>query len=59
VALSFLLARTLESMLYGVRTGDAISLTAAGLLLLVVTGCAAWLPALRATRVPAIRVLRA
>jgi predicted permease len=59
VALSFLLARTLESMLYGVHTGDAISLTAAGLLLLVVTGCAAWLPALRATRVPAIRVLRA
>ena len=46
-------------MLYGVRTGDAISLTAAGLLLLVVTGCAAWLPALRATRVSAIRVLRA
>ena len=59
VALSFLLARTPESMLYGVRTGDAISLTAAGLLLLVATRCAAWLPALRATRVSAIRVLRA
>jgi ABC-type lipoprotein release transport system permease subunit len=46
-------------MLYGVRTGDAVSLATAGLLLLVVTGVAAWLPALRATRVSAVGVLRA
>jgi hypothetical protein len=59
LGLSMLLARTLESMLYGVRMGDAASLTAAGLLLLGVTCVAAWLPALRATRTTAVHVLRA
>jgi predicted permease len=59
VALSMVLARTLESMLYGVRTTDAASLAAAGLLLLMVIAVAAWLPALRATRADAANVLRA
>jgi putative ABC transport system permease protein len=59
LALSMMLARWLESMLYGVRMGDAASLTAAGLLLLAVTGMAAWLPAIRATRTTSVHVLRA
>jgi ABC-type antimicrobial peptide transport system permease subunit len=59
LVLSLLLARTLQSMLYGVRASDAFSLMAAGLLLLAVTAVAAWLPALRATRAAAVHVLRA
>jgi predicted permease len=59
VALSIVSARTLESMLYGVRASDAISLASAGVLLLAVTSLAAWVPALRATRVDAAEVLRA
>ncbi len=58
MALAMMLARTLESLLYGVRTGDAASLITAAVLLLAVTGLAAWLPALRATRVDAVNVLR-
>ena len=58
IVLSMLLARLLASMLYGVRTGDLSSLIAAGVLMLAVTGVAAWVPALRATRVPAVHVLR-
>ena len=58
IASAMVLARTLESLLYGVRTGDAASLTVAGAVLLVVTGVAAWVPALRATRVDAVQVLR-
>lgn len=57
--LSVMLAQALQSMLYGVRTGDASSLAAAGLLLLAVTGVAAWIPALSATRAAAVDVLRA
>jgi putative ABC transport system permease protein len=59
MVLAMMLARLLESVLYGVRTGDATSLTVAGVLLLTVTGFAAWVPALRATRADAVRVLRA
>ena len=58
-ALAMMLARVLESLLYGVRAGDAASFAAAGVLLLLVVGCAAWLPALRATRVDAVHMLRA
>ena len=58
VALAMVLARTLEALLYGVRTGDPVSLTIAALLLLLVTGVAAWLPAWRATRIDAVDVLR-
>ena len=58
VALSIALARLLESMLYGVSPADAASLTLAGVVLLAVTSVAAWLPALRATRMSAVRVLR-
>jgi ABC-type antimicrobial peptide transport system permease subunit len=58
-AVTMMLAPVLESLLYGVRSGDAVSFAAAGVLLLVVVGCAAWLPALRATRVDAVHILRA
>lgn len=59
LAMSIMLARTLEAMLYGVRTADPASLAAAGIVLLAVIAVAAWLPALRATRVDAVNVLRA
>jgi ABC-type antimicrobial peptide transport system permease subunit len=55
---AIMLARTLESLLYGVHTADAASLALAGVLLLGVTAFAAWLPARRATRVDAVQVLR-
>jgi hypothetical protein len=58
-ALAMMLARVLESLLFGVRSGDAASFAAAGVLLLVVVGCAAWLPAQRATRIDALHILRA
>lgn len=57
--LSMALARVIESLLYGVSTGDAASLALAGVVLLAVTSIAAWLPALRATRMNAVRALRA
>jgi predicted permease len=57
-ALAMVLAQTLQSLLYGVRTGDVASLAVAAVLLLTVTGLAAWVPALRATRVDAVNVLR-
>jgi len=59
LGLTMLLARTLESLLYGARAGDAASLTLAGAVLLLVIGVAAWIPAMRATRVDAMEVLRA
>jgi putative ABC transport system permease protein len=58
ILLSLMLTRTLESMLYGVHTGDAASLSLAGLLLLAVTAVAAYVPASRATRTAAAHVLR-
>jgi len=59
LGLTMTLARTLESLLYGARAGDATSLTFAASILLVVIALAAWLPAMRATRVDAMEVLRA
>jgi predicted permease len=58
IVLSLALGHLLASMLYGVRTGDVASLMAAGVLMVAVTGVAAWVPALRATRVPTVHVLR-
>jgi predicted permease len=58
IGLAMMLAQTLQSLLYGVRTGDASSLAIAAVLLLAVTGFAAWVPALRATRVDAVNVLK-
>jgi ABC-type antimicrobial peptide transport system permease subunit len=58
VAGATLLTRLLGSLLYGVRTNDAASIAAAGMLLLAVIGAAASVPALRAARVDAMNVLR-
>jgi ABC-type antimicrobial peptide transport system permease subunit len=58
VAMAMALARTLESLLFGVRASDAVSLAFAAVVLLAVTGVAAWVPAMRATRVDAVHVLR-
>jgi predicted permease len=58
IGLAMMFAQTLQSLLYGVRAGDAVSLSVAAALLLAVTGVAAWVPALRATRVDAANVLR-
>jgi predicted permease len=59
VALAMILARSLESMLYGGRTSDAASITVAAVLLLAVISVAAWVPALRATQVDPVKLLRA
>ena len=59
VALTMTLARTFESLLYGARAGDVVSLALATAVLLGVIGLAAWVPAMRATRVDAADVLRA
>ena len=53
------LARTFEALLYGARADDVAALAIATAVLLVVIGLAAWVPALRATRVDAADVLRA
>ena len=53
------LGRTLEALLYGVRPGDAVSFIGAGAVLMAVTAIAALIPALRATRLDPVQVLRA
>jgi putative ABC transport system permease protein len=55
---AFVLSHTLEALLYGVRPRDAASFGAAGAALLVVTAIAAFVPALRASRVDPANVLR-
>ena len=58
VAAAVLLGQSLEAVLYGVRPRDGLSLVGVGLLMLVVTGLAAWMPARRAAGVDPGRVLR-
>ena len=57
VVSAMLLARTLDSILYGVHAGDGVSIVIAAVLLLGIVGMAAWVPAARATRVSALRAL--
>jgi len=52
------LTRYTESLLFGVKRYDPITLAASGLLLLAVTALAAFLPAMRATRVQPMESLR-
>ena len=52
------LGNVLQALLYGVRPSDALSFTAAAVVLLVVTGVAAFIPAFRGTRVDPASVLR-
>jgi predicted permease len=58
VAASVVLARSLASLLYGVRAADPLALMAATLALLAVGVLAAFVPAYRASRVDPARVLR-
>jgi putative ABC transport system permease protein len=52
------LARFLESLVFGVRATDPITLIAVGLALLLVAVAACWIPAQQATRVDALIALR-
>jgi predicted permease len=58
LAAAFALARLVKSMLYGLTATDATSFTAAALLLLAIALLAAWIPALRASRVEPMEALR-
>jgi predicted permease len=51
-------ARLLESLLYGVKPADPLTLAAGALLLTAVAFAANWLPAMRATRVDPLIALR-
>jgi predicted permease len=59
LALSLALGRTVASMVYGVHTADVMSLLGGSVLLLVVSLLASLIPALRATRVQPVSILRA
>jgi len=52
------LTRYVESLLFGVKAEDPATLVGASRVLLAVTGLAAFLPALRATRVQPMQALR-
>ena len=58
LVLSFGLARVMSSMTYGVGTNDAITLTAATVLLLMAGLLASYIPARRAANVNPIEALR-
>jgi ABC-type antimicrobial peptide transport system permease subunit len=58
LVLSFALGRTLASMVYGVSTADVVSLLGGSVLLLVVAVLASLIPAMRATRVQPVDILR-
>jgi ABC-type antimicrobial peptide transport system permease subunit len=56
---ALLLGRTLETLLYGVRSRDVSSFAVSGAALLLVTAVAAVIPAFRAVRADPVKVLRA
>jgi putative ABC transport system permease protein len=58
LALSFVFARALSGMLYGVAPSDPLTLVTVVVLVVAVAGAAALFPAIRATRVPPMVVLR-
>jgi putative ABC transport system permease protein len=53
------LGRLVESLLFGVRSSDAVTFVASALLLLTVGAAAAYVPARRAARLNPIATLRA
>jgi len=57
-ALAVVLGRIIQSQLFGVRPWDPTTLGAAGILLLVATVVASYLPALRAARTNPVEVLK-
>lgn len=58
LAVALGLGQLVKSMLYGLKPADPVSFTGAGCLLLAVALVAAWLPALRASRVEPMEALR-
>ncbi len=52
------LTRTLSALLYGVGSGDAVTYSVSGALILVVAGASCWLPALRVTRLDPVETIR-
>jgi predicted permease len=58
LAVALGLTQLVKSMLYGLRPADPASFTAAGCLLLGVALIAAWIPAMRASRVEPMEALR-
>jgi predicted permease len=58
LAVAFALMRLVQSMLYGLKPGDPTSLTASALILLAMALLAAWIPAMRASRVEPMEALR-
>jgi predicted permease len=52
------LSRLVRSMLYGVEPSDPASIAAAVMVIAVVAGLAAWIPARRASRIDPMRALR-
>jgi predicted permease len=59
LALFALVARFLQSFLFGVAPGDPVTLAAASLLLVLIAAAASWVPARRASRVDPVEALRA
>ena len=57
-AVSLASSRLLQSLLYGVRAGDPLTLMFVAILVLLVGLLACWLPARRATRVDPLVALR-
>jgi putative ABC transport system permease protein len=58
LGLTVTMGRVFQSLLYGTKATDALSLTLAATALLAVIGLAAWVPAMRGTRIDATEVLR-
>jgi predicted permease len=58
LGVAIVLMRLVESMLYGLKPGDPLSLTASTMLLLTMALLAGWIPATRASRVEPMEALR-
>jgi putative ABC transport system permease protein len=57
-AIAFAVSRFADRLLFGVRPTDPLAFTGSALLLLIVAGCAAWIPARRASREDPMVALR-
>jgi ABC-type antimicrobial peptide transport system permease subunit len=51
-------SNVMESLLYGVESRDPVTFVVVPVILAVVAALASWIPALRATRVDPVNVLR-
>ena len=58
LGVAVVLMRLVQSMLYGLKADDPLSLTASTMLLLTIALVAGWIPAARASRVEPMEALR-